>query len=454
MFWLVRRVWRPLSQRFQSVSMSQEFNNQNFPYQTLFIQPPADTIPELTTEEIHKTLSIGVVDFREEGMKETVQRREAMMKLLPTDSDHLPPRKMEDSFVSAIIPLKTIPKVRNLYVEPDGNLRIGRFLEDMDLFSHYCCSRHILNPKSPVTVGPQSPYAVVTLLVDNIYITNDKMKNYEDVRLSGHVTYAGNTSLEVCMVIDQKDDEGVYRKCLEAIFLMVARDRMHRGSARVNPLAAETPEEREFISKGKARQQNRKELEDENIFKKPPNETERKIIHDRFIEKRKATKDIYTNSRKMRNSVLKTVFICQPQYRNMYNKIFGGYTMRMAYELALANTFIFCKKRPRIVNIDDIKFLHPVEIGSILRFRSHIGYVKDNFVQSVVYAEIVYPKTGEILKANEFHVTFLIQQEAGEEPVPRLDFETYEEAIHYLNSRRHFKKMMKAFGGCATQIGK
>ncbi|ODN03305.1 Acyl-coenzyme A thioesterase 9, mitochondrial [Orchesella cincta] len=438
---LVRGIWRPVNYQYK------RFKSSKAPHMScLFIQPPADEEPELTTVEINKMFDVG--EYNETDMKESLVKREALMKLLPTDDDDLPPRTMKDSFVTAIIPLKSNLTVREKYVNPDGNLRIGRFLEEMDFFSVYCCQKHILNPKS---VGQQSPYSVVTALVDNIYITNDKMKNNENVRLSGHMAFAGKSSMEVCIVVDQKNDNGVYQKCIEAKFVLVARDSMNRGPAIINPLKADTNEEQEFLNIGKIRQQVRKEREEENIFKKPPNEEERKIIHDRFIQKSNISKPIPTNTKMMSDSILKTVFICQPQYRNRNNKIFGGFTMRMAYELALTNTFIYGKKRPRIVNIDDIKFLYPVEIGSIFRVRSHIGYVEGNFVQSVVYAEVVYPKTGEILKTNEFHVTFQVPQEAGEDPVPTLDFETYEEAIHYLNSRRYFKKMMKDYGEFASK---
>lgn len=60
------------------------------------------------------------------------------------------------------------------------------------------------------------------------------------------------------------------------------------------------------------------------------------------------------------------------QYRNRYNKIFGGFIMRQACELAFTNTFLYAKHRPRLVNIDDIIFRRPVEIGSILRYTSHV----------------------------------------------------------------------------------
>ncbi len=42
---------------------------------------------------------------------------------------------MSDSFVSAVIPLKDQSHIRERYVTFDGNVRIGRVLEDMDIFS-------------------------------------------------------------------------------------------------------------------------------------------------------------------------------------------------------------------------------------------------------------------------------------------------------------------------------
>lgn len=56
--------------------------------------------------------------------------------------------------------------------------------------------------------------------------------------------------MEVCIIVDQMDDNGTYQKCFDAVFLMVARDPMNKGSARINPLLAETPEEQEYLKKG------------------------------------------------------------------------------------------------------------------------------------------------------------------------------------------------------------
>jgi len=69
------------------------------------------------------------------GLEETLRQRSTLMDLLPKSVDELPPRSMGDSFVSAVIPLRSRPEIRERYVTYEGSVRIGRVLEDMDVFA-------------------------------------------------------------------------------------------------------------------------------------------------------------------------------------------------------------------------------------------------------------------------------------------------------------------------------
>ena len=104
----------------------------------------------------------------------------------------------------------------------------------------------------------------------------------------------------------------------------------------------------------------------DTLFKHIPYEGEQELIHDFFMK----TVDHKAMSFKARikpeNSVwmevemrdletlsntthkyfcqdakLKNLIICQPENRNRFNKIFGGFIMRQAFELAWANTYTF-----------------------------------------------------------------------------------------------------------------
>ena len=76
---------------------------------------------------------------------------------------------VQDSFDSAIIPLGSDLSMREKYASFHNTVRVGRLLEDLDVFAVTLCYKHILNPKQPKEI-PSSPYSIVTALVDQIDI--------------------------------------------------------------------------------------------------------------------------------------------------------------------------------------------------------------------------------------------------------------------------------------------
>ena len=57
----------------------------------------------------------------------------------------------------------------------------------------------------------------------------------------------------------------------------------------------------------------------------------------------------------MDSTRLSNTFTCQPQNRNMHGRIFGGFLMRRAYELAYATVHMFAGTRPRFVQVDRVR---------------------------------------------------------------------------------------------------
>lgn len=70
----------------------------------------------------------------EHGYQPLPKSREHLLKYQPK-LEELPPRTMQDSFTSAIIPLSTNLVLQDKYVTYLGNVRMGRLLEDMDMFA-------------------------------------------------------------------------------------------------------------------------------------------------------------------------------------------------------------------------------------------------------------------------------------------------------------------------------
>lgn len=179
-----------------------------------------------------------------------------------------------------------------------------------------------------------------------------------------------------------------------------------------------------------------------SLLKTPPNIDERLIIHELFLktvnEKAATFKRLITpeNTVWMDEAGLKNIIVCFPQERNLYNKIFGGFLMRQAFELAWANACIFSKSRPRLIAVDDIVFKRPVEIGSLLYLSSQVVYTKDTNLQVKVHAEVVNSTTGIHETTNIFHYTFATEGITLSTVMPR----SYSEYMLYLDGKRHYEK--------------
>ena len=53
-------------------------------------------------------------------------------------------------------------------------------------------------------------------------------------------------------------------------------------------------------------------------------------------------------------------FICQPQQRNIHGRIFGGFLMRRAFELAFSTAYAFAGAAPHFLEVDHVDFFKPV----------------------------------------------------------------------------------------------
>lgn len=83
---------------------------------------------------------------------------------------------------------------------------------------------------------------VTTAAVDNLKFTAPAYVN-DTVILSGHITHAGKTSMEVCVRTFVENLDGTRREINKAYFVMVAIDE-EGNPVRVPPVIAETEEEK------------------------------------------------------------------------------------------------------------------------------------------------------------------------------------------------------------------
>lgn len=355
---------------------------------------------------------------------------------LAESQDELPVRNMMASYRMAIIPIGSNPELSDKYRNIHGGIRFGRILEDLDTFAVAISYSHTLDP----TYGDKkSPLSIVTALVDRIVVSPGGIKPNQDIRMTGKVTWAGRTSMEVTMDLDQEVDNE-WQHLLNAKFLMVARNPVTKGSAVINKLEPEGPEEKKLFMLGEENNLRRKLEGQKTLLKTPPDEHEKLLIHNMFLETLDPKAHTFKvrvkppNAEWMEDTMLKNLHLCMPEQRNLYNKIFGGFLMRKAFELAHANASLYCKGRPYIEVVDDINFKRPVEVGSLLFFSSQIVYTKETKLMTKVHAEVVNPKDGSRETTNDFYFVF----NSRSREIPRVIPKTYAESMLYLDGKRHF----------------
>nr|DBA34156.1 TPA: hypothetical protein GDO54_001746 [Pyxicephalus adspersus] len=340
---------------------------------------------------------------------QAMEERKALQSLLAKRQEDLPPRKMKDSYIEVMLPLGSQPELREKYLNVYNNVR------NISL-NHTDLRKKIISPDC-------------------------------DIKLTGHVSWVGKTSMEVKMHMLQLHD-GVYSPMLDATFVMVARDPENRRPAFVNPLVPDGAEEENLFKQGELNKSRRVAFSTASLLKMAPEEEERKIVHDMFLNTLDSktvsfrSRVLPPNSIWMEDAKLKGLEICHPQQRNIFNRIFGGFLMRKAYELGWATACSYGGSRPYVVAVDDIMFQRPVELGSLLFLSSQVCYTENNYIQVRVHSEVSDPITREHHTTNIFHFTFMANKE-----VPCIVPKTYGESMLYLDGKRHFDAVVQNKNG-------
>ncbi|GJJ77586.1 acyl-coenzyme A thioesterase 9 [Entomortierella parvispora] len=359
--------------------------------------------------------------------KKTYQKRELVLK------------KMQDSYTDVILPFAKDKALLEEYINFGGTVRHGKIMEDLDALAGAISYKHADDGRAN-----SSPLTIVTASVDRI----DFLKPFgvSDLRLSGHVTYVGYSSMEVFMKMEEMSAEGPSKHgdtILVARFTMVARDALTGKAAQVNPLLLQNDTEKKLFQMGEEHKARKRLAADSALTKRPPTQEERLLIHDLYLEyskyddphlKVKTPDDVEW----MEDTKMAAIQIMQPQDRNIHDKIFGGYLMRLAYELAFCNASVFIKSRPLFLSLDDISFRKPVPIGTFLALDSQIVFAEGGDSHSfevMVKADVLDIQAGTRETTNTFWFTFMDPKE-GYGATPKIMPRTYAESMLYLEGKR------------------
>jgi acyl-coenzyme A thioesterase 9 len=358
-------------------------------------------------------------------------------------------KRPKDSFAEKIYKLSTDLKLREQYINAYGSIRVGKIIEDLDGFAGSIAYIH-----SDGFNDNGRNLTIVTATCDRILMLKN-MQADRDLRMRGVTTFVGRTSMEIRVNVDQKNETGVWEPILHSFFTMVALDKNTHRPTPVNKLAPISDDEKILFELGKANNKEKKEAaKQESKGYTLPSADEQALIHSLFMENaqhrkslRAAGKDEFTKLSQEKKFVythstrLETNLWMHPQFRNIHNNIYGGFLMRMAFELSYIAALNFANCSPiEFVYSDNVEFVSPVHIGDVVTFEAEVVYSnpEENLIHVRVRADAQTPsKNSGKRTTTVFRFTF---RSLVDNSVHAIMPNTYREAMHYLSGRRRYLK--------------
>ncbi|RXH97917.1 hypothetical protein DVH24_010242 [Malus domestica] len=306
--------------------------------------------------------------------------------------------------------------LREQYRDPWNEVRIGKLLEDLDALAGTITVKHCCDDD-----GTTRPLLLVTASVDKIVLKKSISVDV-DLKIVGAVIWVGRSSIEIQLEVIQSTQDGSDNAdsvALSANFMFVARDSKTGKAAAVNRISPETEREILLFKEADARNNlrkrtrgggDRRELENGEV-----NRLETLLAEGRIFCDMPALAD--RDSILLRDTSLENSLICQPQQRNMHGRIFGGFLMHRAFELAFSTAYAFAGLVPCFLEVDHVDFLKPVDVGDFLRFKSCVLYTEVHnpdrpLINIEVVAHVTRPELRSSEVSNTFYFTFTVRPEA------------------------------------------
>ena len=343
------------------------------------------------------------------------------------------------------------------YRNPWNAVRVGRVLEDLDSLAGNIAFSHCDDADRATR-----PQLLVTASVDRVRLMR-ALKLEEDVILSGAVAWVGRSSMVIrmeawpadhpdapsCEEQNARREDAPRKKkgkssesegyapgsgpSLSADFTFVARDAVTNKSAAVNPLVPDCDESRALFAQTAERVARKKEKAAldkivgvdarPDVPRLPSLASAKAAFVDAAARETRAVSTfpalaapdaILSEATRTEN-----IFVAQPQQRNLSGRIFGGFLLRRAFELAFATSYVFGGARPRFKSVRDMDFLKPVDVGDLLRFKARVLHVdttsktSETCVDVEVECLVTKPEETSAELSNTFLFTFHVENEAA-----------------------------------------
>lgn len=210
------------------------------------------------------------------------------------------------------------------------------------------------------------------------------------------------------------EDLGTKSRLLSSLFTYVARDRITGQAVEVNKFKPTSYSETALFRHREQLASSRRRTSDQH----ENNETLSLESLTALVERGCAVEDMpalaHPNAVLMKATSLENSLICQPQSGNTGGRVFGGYLIHRAFDLALATAYTFSGSYPYFKAVDKIMFKRPVDIGDLVRLKSRVVYTSDDPIRPTAQVEItcqiVKPEKASSFVSNTFNFTFGFQQ--------------------------------------------
>jgi acyl-coenzyme A thioesterase 9 len=281
-------------------------------------------------------------------------------------------RKSVDSRVDISYPFSTDAMLWESYRNPWGDIRMGKILEDLDALAGNVAFFHVDDSLS--ATGTPSHPIIVTASVDKISL-HDRPVSGSNQNLSGQVTWTGNSSMEIRMKCVQ---EGCTKEWLDAYVTFVTLDPVTKKPTKLPQIVPSTPEEAADFDAGTIRAEIKKLRRKKNQSNTTTDDVQ--ILAENLLAQAGPLLNMPSLANPLtillKNTKMQNAEIAQPQAQNLHNRIFGGFLMRRAFELAFSNAYLFGGSRPIFVEVDEVSFTSPVDVGDLLVFNSCVLYTE------------------------------------------------------------------------------
>jgi acyl-coenzyme A thioesterase 9 len=332
-----------------------------------------------------------------------------------------------DTSITTVLPLSKDPTLQRRFMVVDqpmrGNLRFGLTLELLDKMAEETALAYVQRFDAKARV--------VTAAIDNIRVRRPADVT-RDLRMTARVNYVGRTSMEVGIRVEQDGDaSGHIASCY---FTMVARN----GERSMVIPALEPSDALELRRHERAIARRRRVRAEEEELRQPPTREEFEMLLGLHL---KQEADGFDGLR-VRNLVASSWERVYPEQENVPQKIFGGYLIHRAYELAAIHAEELTTGSAVVAAVNRINFKQPVRIGDKLRFGTRIVYTGRTSI--AVETKIERIARGERTVrdlTNDCIFTFVhVDRELRPQSVPAVFPATYDEDARYLAAYRRNRR--------------